>query len=195
MTTWLLPIFTALLGYGGHWAQTALARRYKRKDADEERIGGLRTKLLELRDLAGDDADREGRNLAAKLRNDAELLGDRKLRRRVTEALAYIQALWIISGGKVTVTDVRKAWSQDALDCCSAAIRGDRLPKHRSEMEFQLFAFQEVAARPQPHAGVDAMVADSPLALTQQKLFRRWQAKQCPWWRRTPRMWARLVRS
>lgn len=129
MTTWLLPILTALLGYGVHLAQAALARRHKRKDADEERIAALLIKLVEIGDLAGDDSDRGGSDLAAKLwATDVGLLRNKKLRRRLSEDLYMIQSLRLMTGGDHKPGEIRTTWASDAIRCCQAVLRGDRLP-------------------------------------------------------------------
>ncbi|MFJ1887166.1 MULTISPECIES: hypothetical protein [unclassified Streptomyces] len=193
----VLLVLGAVLGYGGHWAQTALDRRHKRKDADEERISELLTKLFEIRDLKGDDTGSQGRDLAERLAPEAALLRNRKLRRRVMEATSSIQTFWIIASPEDTVESVRTAWAEDAIACCQAALRGDRLPGHAVELQFHLFAFSEVldrAMRSLSEVLTDWTAAD-PALVARQRAFGKWQAKQCPFWRRTPRMWVMLLRS
>ncbi|WP_164180034.1 hypothetical protein [Streptomyces sp. 604F] len=196
MTTWLMPFVTALIGYGVHWAQTALARRHKRKDADEERIGGLLIKLAEIKDLEGDDADRAGRDLAAKVAaTDAGLLRDKKLRQRVNEALFMIQALWITTGGNFRPGAIRATWASDAIRCCQAALRGDRLPRLDGLAARQLFdACSTTISTPDGHAVNAYLDAISPEYERQERRFLRWQAQLVPWWRRSPRLWGRLRR-
>ncbi|MFD7231218.1 hypothetical protein [Streptomyces sp. NPDC059881] len=196
MTTWLLPIFTALIGYGAHWAQAGLARRHKRMDTDEERAEGMRSKLLEIRDLTGDDANVQGRKLAAQLMTDAALLRNKKLRQRVTEDLSAICIFWTETGQDPRVSSWRHAWTQDAIDCCHATLRGDRLPRRGSLVQMHLFDASQAAERNSSRLNEQlAELATRPDLVARQQAFLRWQAQQCPWWRRTPRMWVRLFRS
>ncbi|MCZ4103678.1 hypothetical protein [Streptomyces sp. H39-C1] len=195
MTKWLLPIFTALLGYGGHWAQTALGRRHKRMDADEERVGRMRSKLLGIRDLTADDADVQGRSLAAQLLPDAELLRNKKLRQRVTEALIAI-CMWTAAGHDGRISTWRLAWIQDAIDCCHATLRGGRLPRDGTLVQMALFDASQVAERNSSRLNERlASHMNQPALVARQQAFLKWQATQRPWWLRTPRMWVRLIRS
>ncbi|MFJ3274095.1 hypothetical protein [Streptomyces sp. NPDC086776] len=195
MTTWLLPILTALLGYGGHWLQAGLTRRHKRKDVDEERIEALLTKLAEIRDL-DENSNHEGMDLAAKLGTDAGLLRNKKLRQRVNEALVIIRTFSMRTDQDVRLRSIRETWAQDAILCCQAVLRGDRLPRYDSQAERQLFSFQEtVGPTGDSRALLARMREANPDFARRERAFWRWQAKQHPWWRRTPRMWVRLLRS
>lgn len=197
MTTWLLPILTALLGYGVHLAQAALARRHKRKDADEERIAALLIKLVEIGDLAGDDSDRGGSDLAAKLwATDVGLLRNKKLRRRLSEDLYMIQSLRLMTGGDHKPGEIRTTWASDAIRCCQAVLRGDRLPPLDGMAERQLYdAWAATTPGPDEHAVNTYLNAIDPESVRREEGFLRWQAQLVPWWRRSPPMWRRLRRS
>lgn len=127
---------------------------------------------------------------------EAALLRNRKLRRRVLEATSSLQTFWITTPPENTVESVRTVWAEDAIACCQAALRGDRLPGHEVELQLHLFAFREVLDRSM--RGLSEALADyvaDPALIARQRAFKRWQAKQRPFWRRTPRMWVMLLRS
>lgn len=48
-----------------------------------------------------------------------------------------------------------------------------------------------------PIEGQEALISAmvTPGMLARERAFQKWQAKDCPWWRRTPLMWGTLIRS
>ncbi|WP_326761738.1 hypothetical protein OHB35_44890 [Streptomyces phaeochromogenes] len=150
MTQWLMPILTALLGYLAHWGQTAMARRHKRLDADGERVLAIRDRLIELRDIpesaevdgVDDHFEREHQSLelAKRLTTEVGLVSDTELRSRVAEDLWHILQWWVLKK-KFGSMRVRRAEAQDAIDCCSAALRGARLPRPSNELQYLRYCF------------------------------------------------------
>ncbi|AVZ71026.1 hypothetical protein SLUN_00915 [Streptomyces lunaelactis] len=89
MTTWLLPILTALLGFGSAWGLAAYTGRQERHKEQREHILAMRQKLIELRGLWG-EARSDSQPLVDGLIGDAGLLRDAKLRKHVSEDVSNI---------------------------------------------------------------------------------------------------------
>lgn len=167
MTTWVLPILTALLAaigavYGTRH-QMRLDSAKERSDRDSERARAMRDELKEKRRVMPADG---GANVFAELElisDEAAFLHNAELRAR----LAYNferAAGWREIYGYASKREVIEVYLGDAIADLEAAVRGDRLPgeSHRAAWLEMIRAtelpaqrhFTEVAAE-MLHEGMD----------------------------------------
>ncbi|WP_406430403.1 hypothetical protein OHB00_01440 [Streptomyces sp. NBC_00631] len=175
MTTWLLPLFTAALGYLGHWSQQALIRRHQRQDDDHTRILALREQLHAVINTGASQAADSRNGALVPLEHEALLLYRRKLRTRIRHDLTRARS--------VPRATAWSAYLADAADCLAAAARGDRLPA-RSERIAWLDWYQREAPDGQDDAHRPANLPPDWEAIA----FTLWREE-----RRRHRGWRRLL--
>ncbi|MFF1400233.1 hypothetical protein ACFVZD_41495 [Streptomyces sp. NPDC058287] len=205
MTQWLLPVLAAVLGYVGHWAQTTLARRHNREDAQAQRVSALRDRLIELRNM--DEAPMsEVTDQVSQLHNEATLLTGRLVRERVIADLLRINRAFHLDQHELSAKDVRKACTRDAIDCCTAVLRGevppeigahdndyviylcDRLGDRNRSANFANFASVNLfAASPEEQAAREAWRREERRKYGRRRLLPRpkWlrnERSRAPWW-------------
>jgi hypothetical protein len=141
MTTWLLPVLTALLGYLGHWTQQALTNRHERQTRDRERALELRVRLRELISYEDEEYEAKGRDQLWQIQDDAALLHNAQLRERVLFDWEYAWNAGVIESDASRRT-VFVHFLGDAITCLTAAARGDRLPELSDDAGWLLLHFQ-----------------------------------------------------
>ncbi|MET7837733.1 hypothetical protein ABZT45_03780 [Streptomyces sp. NPDC005356] len=127
MTTWVLPVLAAALGYLGHWAQQAYAHRHDRRTSDRERMLSICDRLRTLRRYGQEDYERDGEDTLDAVDHDASLLYHAKLRKRVRYDFKRAGEWRMI--GDSTREEVWGTYFGDAIECLTAGARGDKLPE------------------------------------------------------------------
>lgn len=128
MTTWLLPVLTALLGYAGHWVQQALVNKHDRRTSDREQMLSLRDRLRVLRSYDDQQYAADGEEALDAVEHDASLLYDAKLRERVRYDCKHAGE-WRRLRDSTSREEVWATYLGDAVECLTAVARGDRLPE------------------------------------------------------------------
>ncbi|MFE9946038.1 hypothetical protein ACFYRJ_00530 [Streptomyces sp. NPDC005531] len=128
MTTWVLPILAAVLGYLGHWAQQVYAHRHDRRTSDRERMLSICDRLRLLRHYDQEAYELGGDDELDAVEHDASLLYHAKLRERVRYDCKRA-AEWRMLGDSATREEVWGTYFGDAIECLTAAARGDKLPE------------------------------------------------------------------
>lgn len=159
MTTWLLPILTAILGALGAgiatWHKMRLDAAKERSDRDSERARAMRDALKEKRRAILDD---ENVNIYATLEpveDEGAFLHNAELRARLRHNCERT-AQWSMIRGYASRREIVDTYLGDAIAALEAAVRGDALPPQSHRAAWLDMIYEKEIPQPRHYAEVAA---------------------------------------
>ncbi|MFE2535466.1 hypothetical protein [Streptomyces sp. NPDC059371] len=159
MTTWLLPVLTAILGALG----AGIATRHKmrldaakeRSDRDSARAREMRDALKEKRRAILDDESANIYVMLEPIEDEGAFLHNAELRARL-KCNCERTAQWSVIHGYASRREVVETYLGDAIADLEAAVRGDGLPAQSHRAAWLDMIYEKEIPQPRHYAEVAA---------------------------------------
>ncbi|MFF9427020.1 hypothetical protein [Streptomyces sp. NPDC014746] len=161
MTTWLLPILTAVLGALGAgvatWHKMKLDATKERSDRDSERAREMRDALKEKRRAILDDQSLNIYVTLEPIEDEGAFLHNIELRGRLKYNCERV-VQWSMIRGYASRREVVETYLGDAIADLEAAVRGDSLPAQSHRAAWLDMIYEQEVPQPRHYTEVAAQM-------------------------------------